>query len=185
MNVRLTVSLLTAGALFSTWNTAATAAEIYRWVGDDGVVHYSDRKPQDDSFTTIEYVDTTPADYDPLEDPYSIVSQAKRLNDAWIQLARAREAKEQQRREEAQSMPQYVPYPVDAYTYDRGFSYYLPAYPGRPGYRRYPARQQAQALYTLDLAGPKPYSINSGEHQERVSRSALLPLVPATVPQPH
>jgi hypothetical protein len=48
-----------------------------------------------------------------------------------------------------------------------------------PDYRPGQGRQQIYAMHTLDLLGPRPSSINSGAHQERVFRSQFLPLVPA------
>lgn len=184
------IHLLCATLITALFNGAAAAAEIYRWVDGDGVVHYSDEKPRDDAaVTTIDIPDSRPADYDPHEDPYSIRNQAQRVNEAWTELAQARSEREQARRQAAQSAAAAPSSSYDSgqdyrtrYGYDRSWYYYpspifpRPAHPGA-------GRQQLRAINELGLTAPRPASINSGVHHDRVQRSAFLPIVPVAKPQ--
>lgn len=175
--MRLAVSLLTTSVLSLAGSAFGNASEIYRWVGDDGVVQYSDTKPEAEDFTAVELTDTSPRDYDPAEDPYSIVNQARRLNEVWAGLARARQEREQQRREEAQNDPRFMSPRYDPYAYSGRFAYFSSGLPGVHRNNRIGAgRRQHQALAELNLLGPRPPSVNSGAHRARVMRSERLPL---------
>jgi len=152
------------------------AAEAFRWIGDDGTVHFSDAPPADDTIevTRLQLVDSA-TDYDPVTDPYSILNQARRIHETWQDVA----ARRPQR-----TAPPAATAAADAgrpapYRVSGGLIY--PALPpDRPPYRPSGlARQQARALDALDLTGERPYSINAGAHSERVQRSQALPLVPA------
>lgn len=159
----------------------AGAEEIYHWVDDDGRVHYSDQKPVHDAPVTVIEIETAPATaYDAKADPYSILNQAARSHERWLGLEEARQARVEERREaEASRYP-----PVPDYGYDNYLEYssYYPYYAYWPangtGYRPGQGRQQVYALNSLGLLGPRPASINSGVHQDRVYRSQFLPLVP-------
>lgn len=151
----------------------AHAADIFRWVDEDGVVHFSDTAPVDD--TAVERLrvdDANPSDYDPADDPYSIRQQAERIGETWSRLEERREKRRVKRREEAERQPVVVYQPYYPYRY------YAPGYyvPGRPGHRPVrpgpTIRRQANALDELALTGPRPYSINSTAHHQRVSSSA-------------
>lgn len=170
-------------------STCASAAEIYRWVGEDGVVHYSDEKPRDGTqATTLDVVESRAPDYDPLADPYSIRNQARRLSETRTALEQARHEREQARRQAAQldAPPlspgyEYVDDYYAPYDYRRGWSWYsTPMYvrPARPGL----GRRQMRAMDDLGLTGPRPDSINSGAHHYRVQRSASLPLYTPDLP---
>jgi len=152
---------------------SASASDIYRWVDEDGVVHFSDTAPADtDDVERLRVDVTNPPGYDPAEDPYSIRNQAARMGETWSRLEERREDRREKRREEAEWQPaavfqSYHPYP-----------YFRPGFfvPGRPGHRPVrpgPAvRRQVAALDELQLTGPRPHSINSSGHHERVSSSA-------------
>jgi hypothetical protein len=163
---------------------SAAATEVYRWVGDDGTVHFSDTPPPDDTVPvhTLELSETTP-DYDPAADPYSILNQARRIHETWMEIEGLR-----QQRAPAATVNAPAPRSSGRYsTYGYASSVIYPSVPpNRP--TPFPtgiARQQAHALNELDLVGERPYSINSGAHRERVERSQALPLVPpAPVPRP-
>jgi hypothetical protein len=160
---------------------SASAAEIFKWIDDQGTVHYSDTKPtNNEAFETLQLADTNSADYDPATDPYSILKQAERIGDAWT---------ETRLESHAQSRAE----PNDNYD-DWGYTDYVePAYPAyappiylptRPPLRpatRAPnaARRQANALETLNVTEQRPHSINSGAHRARVLQSRDLPLTPA------
>jgi hypothetical protein len=162
----------------------ASAAEVFKWIDAAGTVHYSDTRPRDiESVETLRFEPTNAADYDPATDPYSILKQAERISDA-----RAESALEARVHERTQ--------PADGYE-DWGYADYVdyvgppyPAYatplylpPPRPDLRSArhapnAARQQANAMQTLNVAERRPHSINSGTHRSRVLQSRELPLAP-------
>ena len=163
--------------LLSAWTTTATASEIYQWTDEDGVVHFSDTTPENGAAViTLRIQARNPPDYDPIDDPYSIRNQAERTNSTWTELEKAREERQEKRREEAEQNLRYAPAPYDPYLY-----YSRPAYFSHPGrhLRHQPklARRQLHALEELGLTGPRPHSINSGAHHARVLKSRALPLV--------
>lgn len=163
---------------------AADAAEIYRWVGADGIVHYSDEKPRDEDriWETLEVADTRPQDYDPLTDPYSIQNQARRINESWTALAQARAERIEDRRTASQRDTARTATSEFGPRIEYGTRFYSPWY-YPPLARRYlrrrfdaqPGQQQLQAINGLNLASPRPASINSGVHRDRVLRSESLP----------
>ncbi len=180
------IPILTVGALvlLSAWATGANASEIYQWTDEDGVVHFSDTTPENGAVViTLRVQATNPSEYDPLEDPYSIRNQATRTNAMWAELEKAREEREEKRRDEAERILRYA-----SATYDPYYYYSRPAYFSHPGrhlrHRPKLARRQFHALEELDLTGPRPHSINSGAHHARVQRSKDLPLVTPR-PGPH
>ncbi len=161
----------------------ASADEIFHWVDEDGSVHYSDQKPSHDApVTVIEIEIASAASYDPEDDPYSILNQAARTHERWLDLEAARQARAEAREETV------VYRDVSQSDYDDdydGYFRYGTWYPDSvywPGngsdYRPGMGRQQIYALDTLNLLGPRPASINSWIHQDRVYRSQFLPLVP-------
>lgn len=161
-----------------TWLETSNASDVYKWTGDDGVVHYSDTRPKDDvDVTTLQIEGLNSEDYDPATDPYSIVNQAIRVNESWRErVAAQHQAKSwtsRAREERRYASPPYAPF-----SYYRATSYY-PVVPLLRETRRNPgaARRQFDALDALNLAGQRPASINSGVHRERVLRSRALPTV--------
>ena len=169
----------------------AHAGEIYKWLDDDGVVHYSDTKPADESNVELLVVGkTNPPGYDPADDPYSIANQAERIGETWSRLEDEKEARRKKRREESARPPAYAYRPYDPY-YDRyRYPHYRPGWhpPAHPGYRppQGPTiRRQVTALDTLGLTGARPHSINSGRHHARVESSAsFLDTVRNAPPRP-
>ncbi|MGI9257194.1 MAG: DUF4124 domain-containing protein [Gammaproteobacteria bacterium] len=159
------------------------ASEIYKWVGDDGVIHFSDTRPKEDvSVTTIHVEERSSEDYDPATDPYSILNQAKRANESWMErVAAQRQAGSQPdgaRKDRRYAFPVYAPRRYTPFTYYSATAYY-PVLPSLREPRRSPGatRWQLNALNALALAGQRPGSINSGVHRERVLRSQALPTV--------
>ena len=150
----------------------ALSVEIFRWIDANGIVHLSDTRPNDVAAVTSVEIDlpTSGAD-DSADDPYSVMNQAKRIHERWLEIVaatrRPRSAAETVGVTEA-SQPQ-----------DRDRTYYLPVTAAGvpPRYPSHLARDQARALAELDLLGPRPASINSSAHRERVLRSRALPLV--------
>ncbi len=179
----LTVAVL---VLLSACAASANASEIYQWMDEDGVVHFSDTRPEDGAVVTrLRFQEMNPSDYDPFEDPYSIRNQAERTNATWTELEKAREARQEKRREEAERNLRYAPAPYDPYLYYSRPAYFSFAHPGRH-LRHQPklARRQLHALEELGLTGPRPHSINSGAHRARIEQSRNLPLV-TPKPGPH
>jgi hypothetical protein len=174
-------TIMTLCGLLATLAVAARvdAAEIYKWVDEEGVIHFSDTKPVDAASVESLLVHQTNApDYNPTDDPYSIRNQAKRVGETWERLEKERDERQEKRREEALRQPTYVHQPYDPYYAGYRYPYYRPGIrpPSRPGYRPVrpgpTIRRQATALDELGLSGPRPHSINSGAHHARVSSSA-------------
>ena len=168
------------------------ASEIYKWVDEDGIVHFSDTMPADDTkVESLRLNATNPPDYDPSNDPYSIRNQADRIGETWSRLEEEREARREKQREAALRQPAYVYQPYDSY-YDRNrYPYFRPglrppSYPGhRPPFQGPTVRRQVSALDTLGLTGTRPHSINSGRHVARVESSAgFLDAVRNAPPRP-
>ena len=176
--LRFVSSLLGAATLLAAFIASAGASEIYRWIGADGVVHYSDEKPEHESFATLEIAEAEPKEYDPRTDHYSILNQARRLNATWIELSRAREER-QRRRHETLEQNEVVVQRYDPHYYRPYQPYFAARYfdAGTVLTRPDPQRQ-LQGLQDLDLVAPRAYSINSSAHRARVQRSQALPVVP-------
>ena len=127
--------ILTAiGVALSAWTVPSPAQEIYRWVDDQGVVHFSDTAPAAASgeVSTLTLQDTTPANYDPEQDIYNLEATAQRMQALRDELAAEREA----RRERAATQPPVVAqYPEQPhYGYADDYLYgYPPLYPRPPG----------------------------------------------------
>jgi hypothetical protein len=171
-----------AAMLSASVSNPALAGDIYRWVDEEGVVHYSDTQPHDEVPVEIVEIEASQsADYDPVEDPYSILNQASRLHEIWLDFEAARQARAEERLDAAAdgraSPPAYQSY----YEYST-YPYYSPwPVPASDDGRGY-GRDQLNALDSLYLLGPRPQSINSGTHQDRVTRSQVLPIVPPLPP---
>ena len=107
------------------------AIEVYHWVDENGVSHYSQNAPGADVAGVSKMIleDTTPPDYDPEEDRYGVEAQAERMASLREEMAEKREAQ----RERERNAPQQ---PVVQYQqpYQYGYSpFWLPPYyPGFP-----------------------------------------------------
>jgi hypothetical protein len=112
----------------------AAAQEIYRWVDEQGVVHFSDTAPAAASgeVSTLTLEDTTPANYDPEQDIYNLAATGQRMQSLREEMAAEREA----RRERAAAQPPaIVQYPEPqhyGYPYDYLYGY-PPLRPRPPG----------------------------------------------------
>ncbi len=118
--IMMRIPILTVAVLVSLFACAvsANASEIYQWTDEDGVVHFSDTRPEDGAVVTgLRFQEMNPPDYDPVEDPYSIRNQATRTNAIWTELEKAREEREEKRREEAERNLRYAQAPYDPYLY--------------------------------------------------------------------
>ena len=167
---------------------AAGATEIYSWTDENGVVHYSDTKPADNSaIETLHLNRTNPPDYDPADDPYSIANQAKRTNERYAEVEKAREERAEEHEELAARQPLYLPAYYDPYRYYGPGFIYRPSRPPvhRPVRQLPTVRRQVRAMDELGLSGDRPHSINSGAHNARVeSSNNFLNTVRQTAPPP-
>ena len=86
--------------------TPSTALEIYKWIDDDGVVHYSESRPEEPAATPVETLHIASANspaYDPDEYHWSILNQAERIGDQWSALQEEKAAQEALARAEARA----------------------------------------------------------------------------------
>jgi hypothetical protein len=133
--VRVQTLIVIGWALWA-WPLALPAQQIYRWVDEQGVVHFSDTAPPGDSgeVSTLTLENTQPANYDPEQDIYNLEATEQRMQALRDELAAEREA----RRERAAAQPPVVaPYPEQPhYGYADDYLYgYPPLYPRPPGER--------------------------------------------------
>jgi len=166
MNARLLVLVIFAFAA-----APVPAAEVYRWVDDEGIVHYSQWAPesQQQELARIDVPTSTPDDYDPAGDPYSVLNQAARIHETYSALT-ARDADRQSTAETSRSRDED---PDDEARYrDEPYLYAPP--PRRPA-RRDPLavqRRQLDVVDELERRGTeRAYSINSSVHRARVAAS--------------
>jgi hypothetical protein len=105
------------------------ATEIFHWVDENGVEHFSQSAPLTDvaGVSQVNLEDTTPPDFDPEEDRYGIQAQAERMASLRDEMAEKREARRQRER----SAPQQ---PVVQYREP----YYVNGWYQRPPYRPHP-----------------------------------------------
>ena len=108
-----------------------SATEVYRWVDEDGVVHFSQTAPTADvAGVSREVVENpVPPGYDPEQDIYDVAGQQERMQARRDELEREREARRERERQAAQRAATSAP-PVQGY----------PVY-GWPGYRPWPPVQ--------------------------------------------
>ena len=116
-------------------------AEIYKWVGPDGVTHYSEAAPgtQSQPVETLEFADvaSTPA---PAADYQAVLEVAKQLEAGRLERERLRLEQQKLRREQAQAAaPERRRYDESSRYYPV-YPYYHPyvrKHPGPPGYPRH------------------------------------------------
>jgi hypothetical protein len=117
----------------------APAQEIYRWVDEQGVVHFSDTAPGGASgeISTLTLDGSPPAAYDPEQDIYNLAATGQRMQALRDEMAAQRDA----RRERAAAQPPVVvQYPEQQHSgYANGYLYGYPrppgGHPGRPPFR--------------------------------------------------
>ncbi len=75
----------------------AVALEIYTWVDDEGVVHYSESRPAEPAASPVEtfhIAQTNSLTYDPDDYYWSILNQAERIGEQWSALQEEKAAAE-------------------------------------------------------------------------------------------
>ena len=125
---------------------AQAGQQVYAWVDEHGVRHYSDEAPPapSSSVQVMQFERTNAPDYDPVTYEYSILNQVERSAARWAE----RERKQAQRRESerAARAPRYLEEPMREYFTTEDWWYPRSSYPGYPAYyhgkkkRRYYAR---------------------------------------------
>lgn len=149
----------------------APAETIFHWVDGDGILHFSDTAPTStgEDVITLTVHETTPANYDPREDRYSILDQAARMS-ARLDAIRERRAAEprafDREAEDASDVEAYRRH-VSPYRYAWPLAWRAPAL-----HRPELAARQSARLGELGLDPlARPHSINSSTHRQRVAAS--------------
>ncbi len=88
--------------------TPAAAYEVFKWVDEDGVTHFSESEPSAATTDVTRLVLATgnPTDYAPEADYYSIRNQAERTNEAYQRIEERRAARATKRAEAAERAAQ-------------------------------------------------------------------------------
>ena len=103
----------------------ATAQDIYRWVDEDGIVHFSDTAPGSvpGGVSTVTVEDTRPEDYDPEADIYNVAAQAERMRALREKMEKDREDRRERQRSAAARQPvqatRSVGYGIPPWWWDR------------------------------------------------------------------
>lgn len=179
-------TLLTAAVFFlGVPDGSPGAAEIFRWVDAEGVVHFSDTAPaaETDTLSTISIEANNAPDYVPGDNEYAILRQAERMRARYEEIKARQDARRRASRDESVARSDG---PESRTRYDVGYRqpyFYLPRERRRAVNVDRPALRQKQ-LATLDRLGldhaRRPHSINSSAHHRRVAAGAALLEPPAT-----
>ena len=138
----------------------AVATEVYRWVDENGVTHFSQMAP--DGVTGVRQQtlpDTRPSDYDPERDLYNVEAQAERMQQLRDERKEKRQAArlERERQAERQQLMQYQ----NRHHY--GYPYYRPGWvnPYPPLRPTPPVARPPETLLPMPPVA-RPPSISSG-----------------------
>jgi hypothetical protein len=129
------------------------ATEVYRWVDDDGVIHFSQNAPHGDvgEVEQMTLDDSAPSGYDPEEDIYGVEAMAAEMALLREQMEERRElAQERQQSNVQQTVVQYQPAVQYGYPYLG-----TPLYPGyRPPLRPMPPPPRPDPYPSLPFSPP-------------------------------
>lgn len=119
------------------------ATEVYRWVDEDGVVHFSQTAPpgQDTDVSKLSLADTRPSDYDPDEDIYGVAEQEKRMKAKRDDMEKRRQERLERQRQTANQPP---------------VQYRVPEQYGYPVYWNHGPRPQPPLRPVPPIARPDP-----------------------------
>lgn len=135
-------------ALFLGYGGSVSGTEVYHWVDENGVSHFTQSAPPGEvagvKKMTVE--DTAPPDYDPDEDRYGVARQQERMAALREEMKEKREAEQKRQRDAAARQPQ-VRY-VDRYS--------TPAYWNYPWNRPQPPRPQPPIAVPYETAVLRP-----------------------------
>ena len=145
-----TARTITLTLAFFLGASQALAYDVYHWVDEEGVPHYSQEAPEDpiEGVRKIQLEDATPADLDPDEDIYGVQQQADRMAALRKDMQQRRDAAKERQRNSPQ--PGMVIY-QNAYPSYSHRIWLPPAYP-RPPVR--PEHPIAVPYLTETLAPP-------------------------------
>lgn len=109
--------------------TPVFSIEVYRWVDENGVVHFSQSAPPGTvpDIETMTLEDSTPPGYDPDEDRYQVAAQAEKMAQLRAEMDKKREMA--QERSLTAPQPPVVQYPQPGYW---PLSNYYPGLPVGP-----------------------------------------------------
>jgi hypothetical protein len=121
MMLKNVMSMLLAGFVAAFVPGTAAAVEIFRWVDENGVVHFSDSPPpeHDTGVDVLSVNGAQPESYDPEADIFNVEAQAERMQALREEREEARKARLERQRQEAARQP--VVQPRDD---NRGFPVY-------------------------------------------------------------
>ena len=129
------------------------ATEVYRWVDDDGVIHFSQNAPRADvgQVEKMTLDDSAPAGYDPEEDIYGVEAMAAEMALLREQMEERREqAQERNQNTDQRTVVQYQPAVQYGYPYLG-----TPLYPGyRPPLRPKPPPPRPDPYPSLPFSPP-------------------------------
>ena len=130
MKTSHTIIIITLALVAVIASTKAAAMEIYHWVDENGVSHFSQYQPGDDTqnVSAKKLEDTTP---DQVEDVYNLEEHEKRMT-AWRE-EREKERKETRERKKQAAQQQPIKHSEPYRDYSRSF-WYPPIY-NRPPHR--------------------------------------------------
>jgi hypothetical protein len=142
---------LTLIALACGISTPVMATEVYHWVDENGVSHFTQQAPSGElnGVEKMTLEDTTPPDYDPEEDRYGVAQQQERMAALREERKEKREAEIKRQRDAAARQP--VVRNDNPYDYGRRAFWNQPYYP-RPPVR--PERPIAVPYQTNTLRPP-------------------------------
>ena len=131
---------LITGLLLATagWQEAS-AFELYHWVDENGIKHFSQWKPEEESADVVELTveDNAPAGYDPGEDRYNLAATQAAMEDVWNEHNRRREESMNRRAAERDSTVNVVHY-EEPYAYSDHWYAGYPVFPAHPPFPRPP-----------------------------------------------
>jgi hypothetical protein len=130
------------------WGFSASvlATEVYHWVDENGVSHFTQSAPTAEVSGVRKMIveDTTPPDYDPEEDRYGVAQQQERMAALREDMKERREAEQKRQRDAAARQPavQYV---------DR---YRAPLFWNPPYFRPQPPQPPIAVPYRINTLKP-------------------------------
>lgn len=135
-------------ALVCMCGNVAAQTEVYHWVDENGVSHFTQSAPSGEvsGVRKMTVEDTTPTDYDPEEDRYGVAQQQERMAALREDMKERREAELKRQRDAAARQPQ-VRY-VDRYNAGSFWNY--------PYYRPQPPRPQPPIAVPYETAVLRP-----------------------------
>ena len=136
------------------------ATEVYRWVDENGVVHFSDTRPAASGkpVETVTVDGSQPADYDPEQDLFNVAQQQEVMQARREQLAQQREERAEARRQSERRQAS-TPVAVDGPSRSWNTGFWWPPYndgPNRPPGQRPPGKppQRPQPPIEIEPAPP-------------------------------